>query len=441
MKAREIFLVLLIIGAGVFIYYAKTGKLDIAWDGGDLFLFGRGEEFVFEESEEISAPLLRELQVINAHGSVEIQGTETDKITIVFKKSIIRRNGDEARKIADQLKMVVNRSEPKLVLSTNREAFKRKNFETHFKISVPAGMEVLVKNSYGLVKTAGTGKTDIANPHGEIQASDIAGGLIVNSSYEDVSILNARTDCQVTCPHAKITVIGVRGGLLLDHRYGDVELENIAGKVIVKGSHSRVTGKGLKAEVEVGSSYEPIVLTEVGPTTIRGHHSDIEAKAVAGSLSITDNYARVLLDDLKGDLRIDGTNMEIRARSVAAEEIRIETSNQNVEILGFTGKTTVRLNHGDLVLEPDAVTGPIDVQATYAAIRFGWPAGGRFPFEGRTRSARILWNLAERPSLEESNGESLTKAFQEETGKPSVTLSTSYADIRIEEIKRPAKTT
>ena len=379
--------------------------------------------------------------MINAHGSVEIKGTETDKITIAFNKSITRKNRDEARQIADQLKMAVNRSESKLVLSTNRESFKRKNFEIHFKISVPSGMEILIKNSYGLVKTARTGKTGIANPHGEVQASDISGELTVNGSYEDVSILNAAAACRITCPHAKVTAFGVRGWLTLDHSYGDVELESVAGKVVVNGSHSRVTGKDLKAEVEIESSYEPIVLTGTGKTTIRGHHSDIEAKALAGFLSITDNYARILVDDLKGDLRIDGNNMEIRARTVAAEDIRIETSYQNVELLGFTGKTTVRLKHGDLVLEPEAVTGPIDVQASYGAIRFGWPAGGRFPFEGRTKSARVIWNLAERPSFEETNGESLTKAFQEETGKPSVTLSTSYADIRVEEMKRPAKTT
>jgi hypothetical protein len=440
MKAREILLLLLIVGLGVFTYYAKTGKLNIEWDSGDFVFFGRGEEFLFQESREIPAPLPRELQVINSHGGVVVRGTETDKITIVFTKTVYRRTRDAAQTVADQLKMAVNRDESKLVLSTNRDTFKRKNFETHFEITVPKGFEVKVKNSYLLVKAVGTGLTDIANPHGQVEAMDIAGPLVVNNSYEDVSILNAGADCRVTSPHGKVTAIGVQGELIIDHSYGDVEIENIAKKAVVKGSHSRVTGKNLKAEVEIESSYEPISVTDSGPTTIRGHHSDIEARGIAGPLSITDNYARLVVDGVKGDLRIDGTNMEIRAESVAADEIRIATTNQNVEILGFTGKTTVRLDHGDLVLEPEAVTGPIDVQASYAAIRFGWPAGGRFPFEGRTRSANILWNLAERPSLEETNGLSLTKAFQDETGKPSITLSTSYADIRVVETRRPIKT-
>ena len=377
--------------------------------------------------------------MINAHGSVEIQGAETDKISVSFKKSIYRKNKEEAQKVADQLKMAVNREEPRLILSTNRDEFRRKNFETHFKISVPAGTEVLVKNSYGLVKTVKTGKTDIANSHGEVQALDIGGRLIIRNSHEDVAIINALADCQVTSPHSKVTATNVQGELFLDHSYGEVELENIGKKVSLNGSHSQVTGKSLKGEVEVTSSYEPIALTDAGPTTIRGHHSDIEAKGINGPLEITDNYAQLRLSNIKGNLTIEGANMEVWADSILADEIFVSSSYQNVEILSFTGKTTVRLIHGDLALEPESVTGPIDVQASYASIRFGWPAGGKFPFEARTKSGDIHWNLADKPSLEETNGQSVTKAFLDESGKPSIRLSTSYGDIRVEKTSRSVK--
>ena len=438
MKAREVVLLLLIIGIGVTVYFAKTGKLDIEWHDEGFFSLGRGEEFVFQESQEISAPLPLQLQVNNAHGGVVVRGVETDKITIVFTKTIYRRTREAAQTVANQLKMTVDRNDARLILSTNRDEFKRKNFETHFEISAPKGFELGIKNSYGLVKAVGTGSTDIANPHGQVEAADIAGRLVIDNSYEDVSILGAGADCRVTSPHSNVTANGVQGEFVLDHSYGNVEIENIAKKTIVRGSHSQVKGKSLKAEVEIETSYEPVGLIDVGPATIRGHHSDIEASGILGPLSITDNYARLVLSNVKGDLKIDGTNMEIRADSVEAENIDIATSYENVEVLGFTGRTTIRMSHGDLVLEPEAVTGPIDVQAEYAAIRFGWPEGGRFPFEGRTKSARVLWNLAERPSLEETNGVSVTKAFLEETGKPSIALSTSYADIRVVE-KRAAR--
>ncbi|MGA2586413.1 MAG: DUF4097 family beta strand repeat-containing protein [Candidatus Aminicenantales bacterium] len=443
MKAREIFLVLLIIGAGIFIYYAETGKLDIQWiqwGGEDFFLFGKYEEFVFEESQDIAGPLPRELQVINAHGSVEIQGSPTDKITIAFKKTIFRKNAEEARQVANRLKMIVDRKKPGMILSTNRDDFKRKNFETHFKISVPSGTEVLIKNSYGLVKAAKTGKTDIANPHGEVQAADIGGKLTVNNSYEDVNILGVLADCDITSRHSKITAAGIREDLRLDQSYGEVELQDIGKKVIVKGSHSQVTAKNLRGAVEIESSYEKIALTDAGPATIRGHHCDIEARGISGPLEITNNYAPVRLDGIKGNLSVKGTNMEIQAESVLADEIFISTSYQNVELHGFTGKTTVRLSHGDLTLEPEAVTGPIEVYGSYAGVRFLWPAGGRFPFDALTKYGDIHWNLAEKPSLEEHNGQSVTKAFLDAIGKPLIKISTSHGDISVEERTRAPKT-
>jgi len=434
MRAREVILALLIIAAGVLLYQVKTGNLNLDWHPDDFFFtLSRGEEFVFQETLDIPGPLPRELQVVNAHGGVIVRGTETDKIAVVFKKTIYRRSQEAAQKVADQLKMSADRTEAGLVLSTNRDTFRRKNFETFFEISVPKGFTVKIGNSYGLVKAVGTGTTDISNPHGQVEAVDVADRMIIASSYEDVSILNAYGACRVTAPHGKITVAGVEGAVFLENSYADVEIENVLKKVVVKGPHSKVTGKNLKAGADVENSYEPVILTDVGPTVIRSHHSDVEAKEIDGPLAITDTYARLQLGGIRGDLKIEGTNMEVRAESVAAGAIDISTSYENVEVLSFTGRTTIRMSHGDLVLEPEAVTGPIDVQAEYAAIRFGWPAGGRYPFEARTKNARVVWNLPERPALEETNGVSLTKAFQDETGKPSIALKTTYADIRIAE--------
>jgi len=57
----------------------------------------------------------------------------------------------------------------------NRDDFKRKSFETDFKIVVPAGTRVLVKNSYGPIKVRETGASELINSHGRISASAVAG--------------------------------------------------------------------------------------------------------------------------------------------------------------------------------------------------------------------------------------------------------------------------
>ena len=440
MKAKEIILAILIIAAGAFIYYAQSGKLDWEFDGEVGPFFMNWDEFAYEETQEIQAPLPQEIQVLNAHGNVEIQGTEGDKITISFKKRVWRKNEAEAKKVADQLKMIVNREAPKLVLSTNRDDFRVKRFETNFKISVPIGMTVLVKNSYGLVRTGKTGKTDLTNPHGQIQAFEVGGDLIVDNSYENVEAGGIMGACRITSPHSDVTVRDIQGELIIAHSYGKIHLENIEKDAAVDGSHSEIFGKGLKGRADIETSYEKIILADTGPVKIRGHHCDVEIDGAKGLVDISDNYGRIQVGSIQVDLRVEGPNLEISAKAVSAEDIWISSSHENVDLIGFTGKATVALSHGNIALEPDAITGPIDVQATYTNIRLSWPKGWRFPFEAEARSGQIHWGLSEKPSVETTNGSSVTKAFMGETGKPSLKLFTSCGDIRIEELARPLKT-
>lgn len=439
MKFREILLAILIIGLGVLIYYGKTGRLDLTWDGPSGFVFGTGDAFDFEETQVLPAPLPAELEITNAHGGVDVRGRETDKITVTFKKTLCRKSKEAAEKDADLLKMTVTRTGTTLRLTTNRDEFKRRNFETNFTITLPAKTAVRVRNSYGPVNVARTGPTDIMNPHGEVRASEIAGPLTAENSYENVFLRSIEGDCRVTGPHSDVSITEVTGTCTVTHSYGDLRLEKVRRKVDIKASHSKISGVGLSGDVRIENTYDPIVLTDTGPVTVRAHHCDIEAKKLAGRLDISDRYARIEVTGVQGDLAIDSPNSEISAESVAAAEITVGSSYRNVSLRGFTGRTMITLSHGDLNLAPAAVTGTIDVQATYANVRFGWPAGGRFPFEGRTKSGEIFWSLADRPSLEETNGQSLTKAFQNETGKPAIRITTSYGDIRVEEIRPPGR--
>jgi DUF4097 and DUF4098 domain-containing protein YvlB len=301
-------------------------------------------------------------------------------------------------------------------------------------------MNVLVRNSYGLVKTEKTGKTDITNPHGNVDVSEVGGDLILENSYEDIEVRGVQGGCRITGPHSSLTVSNIQGELIIDHSYGEIRLENIEKGVTVDGTHSTVSGKGLRGSAEIQSSYEKITLVDVGPAKIRAHHCDVEIDGATGIVDITDNYGRLQISNVQGNLKVDGPNLAIFAMAVNAEDIWISSSYKNVELLDFTGKATVLLNHGDVALKPDSITGPLEIQASYSNIRLAWPKGGRYPFEAETKSGNITWGLAEKPSMEKTNGTSTTKAFLGESGKPSIKLSTTYGDIRVEESTRALKT-
>jgi hypothetical protein len=148
-------------------------------------------------------------------------------------------------------------------------------------------------------------------------------------------------------------------------------------------------------------------------------------------VDISSRYGRIDARGVRGNLKIDAPNSEVAASDVRAEEIDILTSYENVSLLGFAGRLKVRMGHGELRLEPLEFTGPIDVEATYSDMEFAWPAGLRAPLEGLSHGGRIIWTLPDRPDVDESNGQSLLRAFQGETGRPGVRLSTTHGDIRV----------
>lgn len=439
MRTKEIILAVLIILAGIFLYYAKTGRLDweIGWDG-DFFRWNQ-EEFVYEESQEISPPFPAELQVLNAHGNIEVQGTETDKVIVSFTKRIWRKKEKDAKEISDQLKLIINKEDLRLIISTNREEFRRRPFETDFKLSLPAGMKVLVKNSYGLVRVSKTGTTEIKNPHGDVFASNITGPLVIQNTYEDVEVHDVQSNCQIETSHSSLSVFRIQGEMLIQNRYGEIHLEDVAQNVTIEGRNSEVLGKNLKGVTEIESSYEKITLSDTAAVKIRAHHCDVEASDVKELLDVKNEYGRVEVKNIQGDFRVVGKNLNIYGQSIVGKEIFLFSTYENIELSQFSARTIISLSHGDLILEPVLLVAPIEVKGEYSNIRLYWPSGGKFPVEARTKGGTIKWNLQEKPSLEESNGTSVIKAFQEEESKPSLILSTTYGNIRIEELSPQEK--
>jgi hypothetical protein len=432
MRAREIILALLIILAGAFLTGVKTGRIDISWDefNGEPFRW-RGTEFIFEETQDIPAPAPVQIEVQNSHGAVDIEVSDTGRVQVLFRKRVWRKDQAEAKAVADRLRMIINRGGEGLVLSTNREEFPSKRFETDFKILVPAGTAVLVKNSYGPVKAAGMGRTELINSHGRVSAAMIGGELIIRTSYESVDVDGVLADCRIEAPHGEVNARNIQGQLLVDSSYKNIRVERIAKKLTIVGSHSDILARDLQGEAEIGSSYESIKVAGARAVKIRGHQSDIEVLDLKGAADIVNDHGSVRAERIEGAFKVEGNNVQVWAQAVSGGDIDLSTSYQNVELFDISGKTTVVLTHGDLRLRPRDLAGPIDVQGSYAAVDLEWPTGLRTPFEAKTLSGEIHWGLAEKPSFAKTNGSSETKAFIEETGKPLIRISTTYGDIRV----------
>jgi DUF4097 and DUF4098 domain-containing protein YvlB len=427
MKAREFILLIIIIAAGVTFYHIHTGKWDLDWE---LSLFFDTDEYTFTETQEVTPPFPLEVQIINRHGDIEVQGSTENRFRIRLDKRIRRRNEATARTVAEELHLVVERDAQNIIVSSNREELGRRNCFLDFTLEVPAGMDVRIKNRYGRVQVTNVGEADIINRNGEVQAWDIARNLIIQSSYEDITVENVMLDCRVESRQAKVSINGVRGSTSVINRYGKLELNNLEKDVRVEGSHLEIFGRNLAGPLELESSYESITLIQVGATIIRGDNSPVSIESARGKVEITGRYAQVELKDIRGSVTVEGRDLGLQADSIEAEKIRIDTTYRDVDLVNFTGETEIHLSNADLSLRPRDLAHPLDVTASYCRITLVWPAGADRPLEAQSKNGEIHWGLPTPPTVNTTNGQSILKAFTDRTG-PAVRLATSYADIHI----------
>lgn len=433
MKGREVFLLILIIVAGILLTQTYRGNINWNWDwdgeGWGWNFFGWAHEAKAQETKAIEDPLPQELIVDNSHGEVVVEPASDGRLTVSLEKKAFRRTEEEARRAVEALHLTVNREGSKLVLSTNRDDFRRQRFQTNFRITAPEGLAVDIRNSYGLVKTVKTGRTTVVNSHGPVTAERVGAACVARTSYNDISVLDAAADCDVHGHHGSVTVLRAKGAVKVSDSYGEIRVEDAGGEVTINGGHAEVIGRRLAGTVKVETTYKDISLAEVGPATVIGHHSAIDISQAKGRVDIIDSYGRVNLQGIQGNLTVSGRSLEVLGRTCSGPEISITTSYQNIDLADFSGKADITARHSEISLAPIRIGGEIVVKGEYAGIHLFWPAGSRNPFEARTRYGKVRWNLSEKPDLDQTDGVSLVKAFGAETGQPPVSLSTSYADI------------
>ncbi len=434
MKFREVFLVVVLILAGLVLYQVKTGHWNFDWNWGWGDDFGIvGKEVTAEETRTIAAPLPPAIEIVNGHGWVEVRGGDQDAAQLTFKKVVWRRNEAEARDVAGQLKYTLTAAADKLTLTTNRDEFRRKNFETGFILTVPRSMVVTVTNGYGAVRVEGVKEATVRNRNGEVFASNVAGPCVLETSYEDLEAQEIKGPCRIVNKNGDVRVGAVTGDLSVRTSYARIRVEDAAGWADLGGSNTDVEARRVAGAVTVDTSYEKVLLDDVGPAVVTGHNMAVAAGNVRGDLEVRTSYESVRATGVQGKLLVDAHNSAVAATGIGGLVISIRTSYENVSLTDFSAEASVVCRNGNVRLEPRDLKYGLDVRNENGRIDLVWPAGGKARLEARSKGGSVTWGLADKPDVDETNGVALVKAYSANAAAPFVYLSTAYDDIRIEE--------
>ncbi|HKZ41428.1 MAG TPA: DUF4097 family beta strand repeat-containing protein [Candidatus Hodarchaeales archaeon] len=361
-------------------------EINIHGGDGDFDLFGARNKFEFVEESSKSVKVAEyphlTLRIENKYGRVEVFSHDQSEIKVKLKKTVAVDDEPRAKEIASALKIVFEGTSTGYVLSSSRENLdneSRRGLVTDFSVWVPKSASVSINNSYGPVNLQGiTGDQEINNSYGPVVINDIEGSLRVENKYAPVTATNITGSCQI---------VG---------KYGPVDLNNVGGKTDVENAYGAVSLKRIK-----------------------------------GPVSLSNRYSDVLCQELESSLSIEGRHVGVLATNVGGD-VQVLTSFKDVKLENILGGIRVQGKHGDIEIKSQQPPiKPISVDSDYSLINITLPRESNFEVDASSKYGKFVCDFQSAKVRESSSGKVSRFRGSYWVGGPTLTLVTSYHDIRI----------
>jgi DUF4097 and DUF4098 domain-containing protein YvlB/uncharacterized membrane protein HdeD (DUF308 family) len=390
-----------------------------------------GEAYAFTDqpviSNEIKPGMV--ISVNNSYGSLKVTGgSATVKATLT--KGVRGWSREDAQKIADRIRLVVNQTADGLTITTNRDQI-NEQFTTDIQIEMPSDLALSMTDSYGSITATGIqGGLTAKASYGQADLSGIRGDVNLALSYCEVNASNIEGDLTVTgAKRARIS--NLDGALDLTASTasnGLVELRDISGHVRVNAPFCRIVVQGLDQAAELNTEHSIVDVNRAASLVVDAPHSDVRVKNIDGDLRVLSSNSNVQVSSISGGLEVQAEQCSVNAEDVKGA-ISIDTTHGAVAVKNFYEAVRVATSYRDVTLttgvEP---AGDIDVQNNHGQIKLVLPQSSRFHLDAESANGQI--QPIGFSQLEQRVRNSLAGVFG--TDGPTIKLRTSYKNIIIQ---------
>lgn len=411
-----------------------------------------GSSFTFTDEKAQPLPPNMMLAVKNSQGSVVLVPGIDGQIRIKLQKIVYARTENEAKKVADRIRLVLNSSSDRLSAEVNRDAFDRQEgrFETSFEIAVPPTLAVDISNSNGDVSLEGlTGNQRISTSYGRLTLNRLRGDLILTNKYGDTRISSINGNVRLDAVRSESIIDDITGDLEVTNAYAPIDASNISGKARLVSSYSRIEANRIKRELTIeGPGCEVAVDSVEGPVKITSSHKEvtiddalssvdlqqdygsIRATNIGAGLTAKLNYSGLTASRINGPVDIGSVNSEVELEGVRGDAI-IRNKYKSITVSDFSGSIDITNENAPVTLSATASPQKaITAVTSSAAIVFSLPDGSPFSLEASTRGGSFESDFDSLKPVR-SGSDSITINGQSGSGGPLIKLQNRYGDLQI----------
>src|SRR5215208_4048603 len=211
--------------------------------------------------------------------------------------------------------------------------------DARFEVSVPYGVQVLVRTQSGDISVRGTrGEVEVHSQNGDVQIEDVMNRLDINTLSGDIRSRNVTGDVEIGTTSGEVRLADIRGNIEIGTVSGDIELRSVTAKLVrAKTTSGDVTYDGLidpagryelsahsgdidlhvpreaNAQLTV-STWNGGVNSECPITLKPGEHGIGSSNAKRFTFSIGGGAARITAETFSGDITISSNGRGAAAR-------------------------------------------------------------------------------------------------------------------------------
>lgn len=350
-----------------------------------------GETYTFTDpvySSPTFAPGMK-VTVNNGYGDVKVTGN-AQAIRATLTQGVRAWSEEEARNIAEQIKLIVTQTADGLTITTNRNQVDQQ-FTTNIQLEVPSNVALWVTNSYGGVSASGIeGRLAVTANYAqnEINLNRITGDVKCNLTYSDVALSGVAGNVQITgAKSAKVS--DVSGSVEVAASNGAVEIRDLSGPVKVNAPFSRIKAQDLRSDAELTTEHASVDVFQAADVIINAPHSSVRARGISGNLSIYSSQQAIELRQITGELKIDSERSSVNAEELHGP-VELKTSHGEVVLKNFFESVDVETSYRDVTLiageEPIA---DIEVENLHGEIKLVLPQSSQFKLDASSQGGHV----------------------------------------------------
>jgi len=367
--------------------------------------------------------------VNNANGDVSIVGG-APVLRVSLTKTVKATSEREARSLADQIRLSVEKTAAGIQIGTNRGQVGG-DFRTNLKIELPRGLAIgVTNNNGGVASSRADGPLSITAAGGPVTVAQIAGSVrITIDGSAGIDASNVAGNLSIA--GAKdVKVVNVGGRLDLAASNGFVELRDVKGPVRLDASSCTIKAANMTENCQIQSGHSTVEVFRASNVVIDGPGSNIKAQQVSGDLKITSSDGSVRLQSIEGSVAVSASHSSVIIDGLRGDA-KVQASYAPITVRNFRGGASIETSHDRVVIAASDPVADIQVKNSYGDIKMTLPRSGGFQLKAQAQHGSIRCPASYGHATMDEPGPVANMSFGDHG--PRIVLTAEQGDIMLEQ--------